>query len=82
MGELQLERGWEGLEGFSSSFGGHKPLSQPDKRGSPVLWGDGPTLSSWIPVWELWIVDALGGWVRAMVPVALTLLFTAQGTLG
>lgn len=43
VGELQLERGWEGLEGFSSLFGGHKPLSQSDKRGSPVLWGDGPT---------------------------------------
>lgn len=43
VGELQLERSSEGLEGFSSHFGGHKPFSQSDKRCSPVLWGDGPT---------------------------------------
>lgn len=38
--------------------------------------------SSWIPHQELWNVDTLGGWVRSVVPVALTLLFMAQGTLG
>lgn len=38
--------------------------------------------SSWISDWELWNVDALGGWVRSVVPVALTLLFMARGTLG
>lgn len=38
--------------------------------------------SSWIPARELWNVDALRGWVRSMVPVAVALLFVAQGTLG
>lgn len=33
VGELQLARGWEG---FSSPFGGYKPLFQSDKTGSPV----------------------------------------------
>lgn len=51
-------------------------------KGVPLCFGVMDQQSSWIPDRELWNVDALGGWVRSMVPVALTLLFMAQGTLG